>query len=114
MTGFDYKFSGTFAASGFITQGLLTPRCLGCGTVGFTTTNTVARAIESQYGVSVVSVRIASIPGKSQRSIRKKGRSVRTFKRGNVRKAYVALKAGDKLPLFAATEEGSKPEKESK
>jgi ribosomal protein L23 len=76
--------------------------------------HTVARGIEAQYEVTVDKVKIASVPGKSQRSIRRKGRSVRTFKRSGVRKAYVTLKEGDKLPLFAAVEEGAKPEKESK
>jgi ribosomal protein L23 len=76
--------------------------------------HSVSRAVESQYGVGVIKVRIANIPAKTHRSIRNKGRSVRIFSRTDVRKAYVTLKEGDKLPLFAAVEEGSKPEKEKK
>jgi large subunit ribosomal protein L23 len=55
------------------------------------TKHTVAAAVKAQYDVVPVSVRIANIPGK----------------RSNVRKAYVTLKEGDKLPIFAAVEEAN-------
>jgi len=78
------------------------------------TRHTVAEAILAQYGnVSVKSVRIARVPGKTQRSYRRRGRNVRSGQRSDTRKAYVTLKAGDKLPIYAAVEE-SKPAKESK
>lgn len=64
----------------------------------------VAGAIEAQYGVSVKSVRISNIPGKVKRAYRRRGRSVNSVKRSNVRKAYVTLAEGDVLPIFAAAE----------
>ena len=71
----------------------------------------IAEAVKRQYGVDVKSIRLAGAAGKTRRSIRR-GLSVRQFKRAGVRKAYVALNEGDKLPIFAAVEEAkvSKPE----
>jgi large subunit ribosomal protein L23 len=70
----------------------------------------IAKAVTSQYEVGVTSVRMASLPGKNLRSYRRKGRVThRGFKSG-IRKAYVTLKEGDKLPIFAAVEEPNKPE----
>ncbi|MBA3757758.1 50S ribosomal protein L23 [Candidatus Saccharibacteria bacterium] len=76
----------------------------------------IAEAVKNQYEVGIKSVRVASSRGKSQRSLRRGGRSVRHFQRANIRKAYVTLKDGDKLPIFAAVEEPAtkKPVKESK
>lgn len=74
--------------------------------------HTVAQAVSAQYDVGVVGVRIASVPGKTGRSI-KRGRIVGQSKRSDIRKAYVTLKDGDKLPLFAV-EQDAKPAKESK
>lgn len=71
----------------------------------------VAGAVEAQYGVTVTSVRIANIPGKVKRAYRRRGRSVNSIKRSNIRKAYVTLVDGDKLPFFAAAE-GTKPNTE--
>lgn len=73
----------------------------------------VAAAVKRQYGVSVKSVRLAGVAGKTQRSI-KRGRSVRQFKRPNLRKAYVTLVEGDKLPIFAAVEETASKKPEEK
>ena len=67
----------------------------------------IAEAIASQYGVKVSRVRISSIPGKPKRSIRKGGRSVRQTSRQDIRKAYVTLVEGDKLPIFSAVEEAN-------
>lgn len=74
----------------------------------------VAESVKSQYGVNVAKVRIASVAGKPVRSVRKGGRSVRRSHRGDGRKAYVTLKEGDSLPLFAAVEDNKKPAKEDK
>jgi large subunit ribosomal protein L23 len=65
----------------------------------------VARAVESQFEVSVVSVRITKTPGKNRRSYKRGGRVVRKGMSSGVNKAYVTLKEGDKLPIFAAIEE---------
>ncbi len=74
--------------------------------------HSVARAVKAQYEVDVKSVRIAGVPGKTGRTIRR-GRIVGQSRRSDIRKAYVTLKEGDKLPLFAA-EKDTKPAKESK
>lgn len=76
----------------------------------------IAAAVKVQYKVSAKSVRIATVRGKNQRSLRRGGRSVRRFQRTDIRKAYVTLKDGDKLPIFAAVEDPAekKPEKKEK
>ncbi len=75
--------------------------------------HTVGDAVASQYSVGVVSVKIASTAPKPLRSYKKHGRNL-AAQRPGVRKAYVTLKEGHKLPIFAAVDEGSKPSKESK
>jgi len=81
-----------------------------------TNKHTVKAAVTSQFGVSVTNVRIASIPGKNKRVYRKRGRSVHTSVRSGLRKAFVTLADGDKLPIFAdsSSEEPKKSDKEKK
>ena len=64
----------------------------------------VAQAVSAQYGVTVLKVKTAKTAGKSRRSFRRSGRSVYRGQSAAVRKAYVRLKEGDKLPIFAAVE----------
>lgn len=66
--------------------------------------HSVARAVAAQYEVTVVNVNISNLKGKAKRTVRKNGRAA-NGKQNDVRKAYVTLKAGDKLPVFAAIEE---------
>jgi large subunit ribosomal protein L23 len=66
--------------------------------------HSVARAVAAQFEVEVVKVNIANIPGKAKRTIRKSGRSV-NGRQSDVAKAYVTLKKGFSLPLFAALEQ---------
>jgi large subunit ribosomal protein L23 len=66
--------------------------------------HTVAQAVSVQFNVSVASVNIANVNGKTKRSYRKRGRAV-TGRQSDTKKAYVTLKQGDTLPLFAAVEE---------
>lgn len=73
----------------------------------------VAKAVADQYNVSVTNVRVAGVPGKATRSYRQRGRKSINSKRSDIRKAYVTLKEGDKLPIFAAAEEAEAP-KEAK
>jgi large subunit ribosomal protein L23 len=75
---------------------------------------TVAAAIKAQYDITPVRVRIAAVPGKNQRSYRKGSRGTRYGKRSDIRKAYVTLKEGDKLPIYAAVEEANAAAKEAK
>jgi large subunit ribosomal protein L23 len=73
----------------------------------------VAKAVAAQYEVGVTNVKIASVPGKSVRAYRQRGRRSINGKRSDIRKAYVTLKEGDKLPIFAAVENPEAP-KETK
>ena len=67
----------------------------------------VAASVANQYEVEVASVKLATTGSKPLNSYRKRGRSLKTSKSG-VRKAYVTLKEGSKLPIFAAENEGKK------
>lgn len=69
-----------------------------------TSRDLVAKAVQAQFGVTVASVNIVNIKGKTKRTVRKGGRPT-MGKRSDVKKAYVTLKAGDKLPFFAEIEE---------
>ncbi len=75
-----------------------------------TTVHEVARAVIAQYKVGVAKVRISTLPGKKKTVMRRKTRLNRPGQRNDVRKAYVTLKEGDKLPIFAAVEEAEKKE----
>lgn len=74
----------------------------------------LAKAVAAQYNVAVESVRVAAAPAKPKRTYRRKGRYVLRGQSSPIRKAYVRLKEGDKLPIFAAVEESKKKEKEAK
>lgn len=74
----------------------------------------VAKAVEAQFNVTVTDVNIINVKGKAKRTVRKGGRPT-MGKRSDIKKAYVTLKAGDKLPFFAdIEEEAAKAEKEAK
>lgn len=74
----------------------------------------VAKAVSAQFGVTVETVNIVNAKGKTKRTVRKGGRAV-MGRRSNVKKAYVTLKEGDKLPFFADVEEANaKAEKAAK
>lgn len=75
--------------------------------------HTVARAVASQFNVTVTNVNIANIAGKSKRTIRKSGRAV-NGRQNDKHKAYVTLKEGDSLPIFAALEESNDSGKSTK
>jgi large subunit ribosomal protein L23 len=66
--------------------------------------HTVARAVSAQYEVAVTTVNITNIQGKAKRTVRKNGK-VSQGRQTDTRKAYVTLKAGNSIPLFAALEE---------
>lgn len=73
---------------------------------------TVAQAISDQFEVTVTSVNILTSKGKTKRTVRKGGRQ--TYgKRSDIKKAYVTLKAGDTIAVFA-TEEDEKTKPASK
>lgn len=67
----------------------------------------VASAVASQFGVTVENVNVSTTAGKVKRSFKKGGRFVKG-QRSDIRKAYVTLKSGDQIPIFAAVEEAEK------
>ena len=72
--------------------------------------HSIAKAVTAQFEVTVTKVRVSGLPGKNVRSVKRGGRSVKQFHSSAERKAYVTLKDGDSLPVFAAVEEASKPD----
>lgn len=65
---------------------------------------TVASAVGAQFDVTVEAVRIANVKGKPKMSYAKRRRPIKG-NRSDVKRAYVRLKEGDKLTIFAAEEE---------
>ncbi|HVS58912.1 MAG TPA: 50S ribosomal protein L23 [Candidatus Saccharimonadales bacterium] len=72
----------------------------------------VARAVAAQFEVTVENVNLTNIPGKTKRTISLSGKRMtnRNGQRADTRKAYVTLKKGDSLPVFAAVEEAEEQE----
>ena len=69
----------------------------------------IARAVEAQFEVNVERVRISVLKGKDARSIRIGGmRKAVTGKRVDVKKAYVSVKEGESIPIFASIDEAEK------
>jgi len=71
---------------------------------GDTNKHSVARAVSVQYEVTVTDVRMVNVRGKVKRTVRKGGRPS-MGRQSDTKKAYVTLKKGDSLPIFAAIEE---------
>jgi len=69
--------------------------------------HTIARAVEAQFDVSVVSVRTLNSSGKAKRVISLDGKRYQNAegRRKDTKKAYVTLKEGQALPFFQAVEE---------
>jgi len=74
--------------------------------------DTVAKAVAAQFGVTVENVNMTVVKGKTKRTVRKGGRPT-MGKRSDIKKAYVTLKEGDKLPFFAEPEEEKKADKKA-
>jgi ribosomal protein L23 len=75
---------------------------------------TVAEAVTEQFKVTVEEVNISILKGKVKRTYRRGGRPT-TGRNNDTKKAYVRIKAGDSIPVFAAVEEEeAKAEKTSK
>lgn len=68
--------------------------------------HTVARAVVAQYNVEVETVNILNQAGKKVRTYRNK--RFTSGERSDYKKAYVTLKEGHSLPIFAAVEEAEK------
>jgi large subunit ribosomal protein L23 len=67
----------------------------------------IADAVADQFDVTVKDVRIVVSKGKKARSIRLGGKARKMVmgKRPDTKKAYVTLKDGDTIPVFAALDE---------
>ncbi len=63
----------------------------------------VAVAVAKQFDVTVETVNITLTKGKVKRTYRRGGRPV-VGRDNDVKKAYVRIKAGDTIPVFAAEE----------
>lgn len=68
----------------------------------------VAQAVASQFDVTVEAVNITNVKGKIKRTIRRGGRST-MGQRKDIKKAYVTLKAGDSIAVFATDDEANEP-----
>ncbi len=61
---------------------------------------TIAGAVSAQFDVTVMNVNVINVKGKTRRTVKKGGRQ--TFgKLPNIKKAYVTLKSGDSIAIFA-------------
>jgi large subunit ribosomal protein L23 len=67
--------------------------------------HSVARAVEVQFEVKVATVNILNLKGKAKRTVSQKGRRQLSGMTSDTKKAYVTLKEGFNLPIFAAEEE---------
>lgn len=76
---------------------------------------TIAAAVAEQFKVSVITVNITNLKGKTKRTVRKGGRATKGT-RSDIKKAYVVLKEGDSIAIFANEEDKSeaKPAKKDK
>ena len=59
----------------------------------------IKAAVEKQFKVSVTGVNIAISKGKAKQSYRKRQQPL-DGRRKNVKKAYVTVKSGDKIPVY--------------
>lgn len=66
----------------------------------------IAKSVADRFDVTVVAVNVSVAKGKNKRMIQKRGRA--TYgKRSNVKRAYVTVKQGDNIPVFAAIDEAT-------
>ena len=72
---------------------------------------TVAAAVKAQFNVTVKEVNITNLEGKTKRLVRKGGRAI-DGQRSDIKKAYVTLAAGQKLPFFDEPEEDKKADQQ--
>lgn len=71
----------------------------------------IAKAVEAAYDVTVTNVRTVIIKGKVKKLYRT--RRSETGVRSDVKKAYVTLKKGDAIPIFAAIEQAEEAEEKA-
>lgn len=74
----------------------------------------VAKAVTNQFNVTVEEVNISISKGKKARSIRIGSTRKYVYgKRANVKKAYVKLKKGESIPIFASIDEAEEKAKKA-
>ncbi len=66
--------------------------------------HSIASAVTTQFKVTVTNVNVVNQAGKAKRTVRKGGRAI-AGRTADQKKAYVTLKSGDTIPVFAAVEE---------
>jgi large subunit ribosomal protein L23 len=69
--------------------------------------HSIASAVAAQFNVTVEDVNVVVLKGKTKRTVTKGGRKSLKGTQNDVKKAYVRLKEGDNLPIFAAVEEAT-------
>lgn len=74
----------------------------------------IVAAVESQYGVKVVNIKTLVQTGKAIRFSRGKRKNPGTTTRSDSKKAYVTLRAGDKIQVFAEPESTKSAKEEKK
>jgi large subunit ribosomal protein L23 len=72
----------------------------------------VANAVEVQFEVSVTGVNILNVKGKAKRTVRKGGRQS-AGRDSDFKKAYVTLKEGDSIAVFAAEDDAKDKEQKA-
>jgi large subunit ribosomal protein L23 len=72
----------------------------------------IARAVEAQFDVKVLTVNTTNVTGKAKRIVSINGKRTKNAegKRNDIKKAYVTLVKGDSLPFFNAVEESEQKE----
>jgi large subunit ribosomal protein L23 len=68
----------------------------------------VAAAVEAQFEVNVTDVNILNVKGKAKRTVRKGGRQS-AGRDSDFKKAYVTLKEGDSIAVFATEDDKNEP-----
>ncbi len=83
---------------------------------GDATKHSVARAVATQFEVTVIDVNILNTKGKAKRTVSRGGRRAASGKQSDIKKAYVTLAEGQSLPVFEteADKEDKKAAKKAK
>lgn len=68
----------------------------------------IADAVAYQFGVTVTDVNVLNVKGKVKRTVRKGGRQS-TGKDSDFKKAYITLKEGDSIAVFATEDADNEP-----
>lgn len=68
----------------------------------------VADAVTVQFGVTVTGVNILNVKGKVKRTVRKGGKQSKG-RDNDIKKAYVTLKEGDSIAVFATEDDKKEP-----